>query len=204
LAFSATHLLIYRFVVVEGVDIAPPATTPEITQPLWSLPIVDARTDCGALSQRLYNEVATQFILTTDHKIINLFVPNNEDKAPHFIEMMEFNCPEAATFAIGFEKTFVQHLGHTILRLSFAWGTREVGSVNTGVLSSCVCSISLDYPTTCNGAQLPKFDKETGRIIQDSMNGVRVIDTALFAWLLPTSCGIMHHDLKLYNVKGVF
>jgi hypothetical protein len=172
--------MIYNFVIVEGVDPNPPADTPQITQPLWSLPVVGARTDRGALSQGLYNDLATHFILTTNHEILHLVVFNREGQAPHLIKMMEFDRPKAATSAIGFEKAFIQHERQTASRLSFSWDFREAESTDTQAPCSCVCAISQDYPTTSDGARLPKFDEETGRIIQDSLDGVWVVDTALY------------------------
>lgn len=179
-------MLIYEFYIVDGVEITTP--DPDIsgdTSPLWSLPLAGTRIDRGTLSQGLTDEFATHFILAGMNRILNVVVPNSEDQPPRLIEMMEFNRQGLTTSVIGFEKAFIQHVNQwgsrlgSVSRLSFAWGGRELRSIDPWPAGSCVCVFSKDYPTTCNGARLPKFDEESGRIVQDSMEGIRILDTAL-------------------------
>jgi hypothetical protein len=82
LAFSANHIMVYSFVVVEGADTASPPDALEITQPLWRLPLLEARADSSALSQGLSDQFTTQFILTTGAGVLNLVVPIATKKPP--------------------------------------------------------------------------------------------------------------------------
>jgi hypothetical protein len=93
---------------------------------------------------------------------------------------MKLDHPLGATSAIGFEKAFVHYPNKTISRLNFIWNSPNVGVFDLWPPGSCISAQSQDHPTTCNGARLPKFDEETGRIVQDSRDGVWVIDTTLY------------------------
>jgi hypothetical protein len=171
--------MVYSFAIVQRMDSAPPTYTSEITQPLWSLPLIDTRTNRGNLSQGLSNALTTHFFLATKDAILSLVVPISNNQPPRLIKMTELDRPRGATSVIGFGKAFLQYPDKTVSRMSFAWGTREVGSIEPWPPGSSIRAISYDYPTTCDGARLPKFDEETGRIVQDSWDGVWVIDSTL-------------------------
>jgi hypothetical protein len=179
LAFSDTHLMIYSFVIIEGVEATAPAIHPAPTQPLWSIPLAGTHTESGSLSQGLSNGRGTHFILTTMDRILNVIVPNSEVQPPRLIEMMEYHRQERSTSVVGFEKAFIQHRDDSISRLSFSWDDREDGSVNPWLGGSCAHVMSKDYPTTHHGAYPPRFDEGTGRIVQNLNDGLWVIDTAL-------------------------
>lgn len=150
--------------------------TSEIAQPLWSLPLAEARTDRGGLSQGLF----TPFVLTTRHRVIGLVIPHRRDQEPHLIQMMELDRhAEVPTCVGGFEKAFIQHTDRSVSRLSFSWDGREVGGVDPWLMGTCTRAVSRNYPPTFNGARLPKFDEETGRLVQDSAHGIWVGDTSL-------------------------
>jgi hypothetical protein len=179
--------MIFGFTIVEGVETtAPDLNTLEITLPLWSSPLAGVRTDRGALSVGLTNEHVTHFTLTAMDQILHIIVPNSDDQ-PRLIKMMDFDRQAIPTYVVGFGKAFFQHRDRSVSRLSFAWDEREIGSIDPWLPSSCVCVVSKDYPTTCNGARLPKFDEESGRIVQDSMEGIQIFDTALLYWADPNS-----------------
>ena len=90
--------------------------------------------------------------------------------------MMDFGQLEGLSFAIGFEKGVIQYGNRTVARLGFSWDVEDMGLCPK---ISCTCVLFRDYPTTPNGARPPKLDEETGRIVQDLIGGVLVIDTAL-------------------------
>jgi hypothetical protein len=174
--------MVFGFTIVEGVETtAPNSNTLETTLPLWSSPLAGLGTDRGTLSLGLTNEHVTHFTLTAMDRILNVIVPNRDDQ-PRLIKMMEFDRQAISTSVVGFEKAFIQHQDRSVSRLSFAWDEREVGSIDPWLQSSCVCVVSKDYPTICDGARLPKFDEESGRIVQDSMEGIQIFDTALLYW----------------------
>jgi len=167
--------MIYSFIILDGVDVAQPTFVPQITEPLWKLPFAGAQTDRCALSEGLSNDTATYFVVKAKN-IHELVVPHNENEAPHFRLLMEFDSLGCPTCAIGFERAFIQHEDISITRLNFsreAAGSGENRDSNTG--DSVVFR---DYPTTCNAARIPQLDEETGRIVQDLRHGFRVIDTA--------------------------
>lgn len=169
--------MIYSFDILDGVDDTPPAFTRHITEPRWKLPFFGTRTDRGALSEGLSTETATHFVVKA-RNMHGLIVPHNENEAPHFILLMEFEsdsfkCP---TYAIGIERAFIQHEEPLITRLDFSW---EAGLAENMSSSTCGSVAFTNYPTTCSGARIPKLDEETGRIVQDVRDGFWVIDTAL-------------------------
>ena len=173
-------MMIYSFVILEGVEVTPPTLVPQITEPRWKLPFTGTRTDRGALSEGFSNETATYFVVKA-RNIYGLIVPHDEHQAPEFrllMELEELDSSDCPTCAIGFEKAFVQHMDRSITRLSFSWETGEAEKIGSPPASNCDIVISRDYPTTCNGARIPQLDEETGRIVQDLRDGVRIIDTA--------------------------
>ena len=111
--------MIYSFVILEGVDVAPPTFVPQITEPLWKLPFAGTQTDHGALSEGLSNDTATYFVVKAKN-IHGLVVPHNENEAPHFHLLMEFDFSSCLTCAIGFERAFIQHKDISITRLDFS------------------------------------------------------------------------------------
>jgi len=168
--------MIYSFVIHEGVDVAPPTfVQPQITDPLWKLPFAGMQTDRGALSEGLSNDTATYFVVKAKN-IHELVVPHNENEAPHFHLLMEFDSSSCPTCAIGFERAFIQHEDLSIARLNFS---REAADNGENMGSSTRGSVVFrEYPTTCNVTRIPQLDEETGRIVQDLRHGFRVIDTA--------------------------
>jgi hypothetical protein len=170
-------MIIYRFVIVVGAEITPPTMAPHITEPLWKLPLAGTRTLHGGLSQGLSNGVATYFIVKAE-ALFEVAIPHDERQVPSVRQLTVLEQPKDLTYAIGFEKAFIQHSDRSITRLSYSWGTRE-GDKDECHVSSCIPVISGDYPTTPNGARLPKLDEETGRIVQDFREGILVIDTAI-------------------------
>jgi hypothetical protein len=175
LAFSSMQMLIYSFVIAE---VEPTVTTllPDITQPLWDIPLSKTRTGHGSLSQGITNRLGTCFIIHARNQILGLVIPHRQDQAPRSIEMMDFGQLEGLSFAIGFEKGVIQYGNRTVARLGFSWDVEDMGLCPK---ISCTCVLFRDYPTTPNGARPPKLDEETGRIVQDLIGGVLVIDTAL-------------------------
>ena len=172
LAFSEEHMMIYSFAILEGVEFTLPTFVPRITEPRWKLLFAGTRTDRGALSEGLLNETATYFVVKAIN-IHGLIIPHNENEAPHFYLLMELDSSRCPTCSIGFERAFIQHEDRSITRPNFSW---EVAGENG---NTCDTLVFKDYPTTCNGAQIPQLDEETGRIVQVLRDGFRVIDTAL-------------------------
>jgi hypothetical protein len=111
LAFSEEHMMIYSFVSVGGVEVTAPTVAPHVTEPLWKLPFAGTRTDRGALSEGLSNEIATYFVVKAKN-IHGLIVPHNRHQVPHFRQLMEFDSPKDPTCAIGFEKAFMIGQSH--------------------------------------------------------------------------------------------
>jgi hypothetical protein len=167
--------MIYSFVILDGVGDTPPTFAPHITEPCWKLPFAGTRTDRGALSEGLSKETATYFVVKR-RNIHGLVVPHNENEAPHFHLLMEFDSSRCPTCAIGIERAFIQHEDLSITRLNFSW---EAGKAENMGSSTCGSLVFTDYPTKCNEARIPQLDEETGRIVQDLRDGFRVIDTAL-------------------------
>jgi ferredoxin len=144
--------MLYSFAVLEGVEFIPPTFAPHITEPRWKLSFAGTRTDRGALSKGLSNETATYFVVEA-RNIHGLIIPHNENEAPHFYLLMEFDSSRCPTCAIGFERAFIQHEDRSITRLNFSW---EVAGENE---NTCDTLVFRDYPTTCNGAQIPQLDE---------------------------------------------
>jgi hypothetical protein len=174
LAFSEDHLLVYSFVTAGEAGVAPPVVALDATEPLWKLSFTGTQIDCGGLSQGLLNETATYFVVHA-RNLYALIVPHDEHQTPHFYPLVEFDSSKNPMCAIGFEKAFIQHMDRSITRLNFACEKGEAS--DTGSLPDSV--VFRDYPTTHNGARIPKLDEETGRIVQDLRFGFRVVDTAL-------------------------
>ncbi|KAF8804488.1 hypothetical protein BYT27DRAFT_7106757, partial [Phlegmacium glaucopus] len=170
-------IMIYRFVTAGGTQITAPTGAPHITEPVWKIPLSGMRTDRGALSEGLSIEIATYFVIRA-RNLHGLIIPHDEYQAPHLQVLMEFDSPKDPTCAIGFEKAFIQHLDRSATRLSFSWEKQDAQNIVSRPLGSCVRVVSRDYPSVSNGARLVKLDEETGRIVQDSIKGIQVIDTA--------------------------
>jgi hypothetical protein len=174
LAFSEDHMLVYSFVTAGEAGVAPPVVAPDVTEPLWKLPFTGTRIEHGGLSQGLTNETATYFVVHA-RILYALIIPHDEHQTPHFHPLIVFDSSKNPICAIGFEKAFIQHLDRSITHLNFSWEKGEASDTS----SSPVSVVFRDYPTTYNGARIPKLDEETGRIVQDLRFGFRVIDTAL-------------------------
>ena len=172
--------MIYSFVILDGVEDTPPTFAPHITEPHWRVPFAGTRTDLGGLSEGFSNETATYFVVKAENSIYGLIVPHNENEAPRFHLLMEFDSSRCPTCAIGFERAFIQHEDLSVTRLDFSWAA--AGELE--IMSSRTCSsvVFRDYPTTCNGTRIPQLDEETGRIVQDVKGGFRVIDTCLHGY----------------------
>ena len=172
--------MIYSFVTLEGVEVTPPTFVPRVIEPRWKLPFSGTRTDRGALSEGFSNETATYFVVRA-RNIHGLIVPHDGHQAPEFrllMELEEFDTSDYQTCAIGFEKAFIQHMDRSIARLSFSWEMGEDEVIGSSPASTCGIVIFKDYPTAFNGARIPQLDEETGGIVQDLRDGVRIIDTA--------------------------
>jgi len=176
LAFSSSCMMIYDFNIVKEVEVTGPNITSNITEPLWKLPFADTRTLHGALSQGLSTPAATRFIVKAK-ALHEITIPHNKHEVPYFRELMALEQLKDMTFAIGFEKSFIQHSDRSVMRLSLTQGIREQDKGDCFAHSDFPV-ISRDYPTTPNGARLPKLDEETGRLVQDFRDGFLVIDTA--------------------------
>lgn len=171
--------MIYSFVTVDGVDTIAPTTVPEITHPIWSMSLSQAGKRHSSLSRAIPHRLATHFILTAGNMISNLVIPTNEDQSPYLIEMTELSKGHTPTCVIGVEKAFVQHRDNSVSRLSFMWDDLNPGSTSPWSMRSCVRTVSREYPTSYDSIRPPKFDEETGCIVQNSRDGVWVLDTAL-------------------------
>jgi len=161
--------MIYSFIIPEGTQ---PTIVSRFPEPLWKLPFA---IDRGALSEGLSNDTVTYFVVKVKN-IHELIIPHNENEAPHFRLLMEFDSLGCPTCATGFEQASIQHEDILITRLNFsreASGKGENMDSNTG--DSVIFS---DYPTTYNADRIPKLDEEMGRIVQDLNHGFWVIDMA--------------------------
>jgi len=176
LAFSNEHAMIYSFAILEGVGISSPTFAPHITEPRWKLPFSGTRANRGTLSKGLWNETATYFVVKA-RDIHELVVPHNENEAPHFHLLMEFDSSPCPRCAIGFERAFIQHEDLSITRLNFS--REAAGEAENMGSKDCSSVVFRDSPTTCTGTRIPKLDEETGRIVQVFSYGFRIIDTAL-------------------------
>lgn len=157
-----------------------PTTAPAITQPIWQTSLPHAKLDLRlGVSPGLSNQLATHFILISGNLVYSLVIPKDEEE-PHLVKMMELKESITSSHVVGFEKAFIQWDG-IASHLSFTWGDREIGSVDPWLPDSCVESISDGYPVTRNSSLRPRFDEETGRIVQvsESRQTIQVIDTAL-------------------------
>lgn len=170
--------MIYSFVTVDGVDTIAPTTAPEITRPIWSMPLSQVGKRHSSLSPAVHHRLATHFILTAGNIISNLVIPTNEDQSPYLIEVTELSRGRPPTCVIGVEKAFIQHRDNSISRLSFTWDDFNPGSTKPWSMRSCV-HVSREYPTSYDSIRPPRFDEETGCIVQNSRDGIWVIDTAL-------------------------
>jgi len=85
---------------------------------------------------------------------------------------MEHDSSRCPTCTIGFERAFIQHEDRSITRLNCSW---EAARENE---NTCDTPFFRDYPTTCNGAQIPPLDEEMDRIVQVLRDDFRIIDTA--------------------------
>lgn len=121
-------MMIYNFVILEGVEVTPPPFVPQVTEPRWKLPFARTRRDRGGLSGAFSNETATYFVVKAGNTIHGLIVPHNEHQAPEFCLLLEFEefdswvCP---TSTVGFEKAVIQYVDRSATRLSFSWETGE-------------------------------------------------------------------------------
>jgi len=152
-------------------EVAAPTVVPHVTEPLWRLPFAGTRTDRGALSEGFSNEVATYFVVKLARNLHGLIVPHNWYQIPHFRQLMGFDSPRNPTCAIGFEREFVQHRDRLTTHPSFSWEKGEVENMGSSLARTCGSVISRDYPTTCIGARIPQLDEETGRVVQELIDG---------------------------------
>ncbi|KAF8959736.1 hypothetical protein BDZ97DRAFT_2042290 [Flammula alnicola] len=149
LAFCDAKTMIYSFVPVR-VDVTAPTIVPHVAEPLWELPFGATRADRGALSEGFSDEIVVK-----GRNLHGLTIPHNRHQAPHFRQLMEFDSPRDPTYAIGFEKAFIQHMDRLTTRLSFSWEEGEAENMGSCPASSCVRVTSRDYITKCNGVRLP-------------------------------------------------
>jgi hypothetical protein len=126
--------MIYRFVIDEGMETVPPTIPPDNIRPLWSISLAGERTDFGSLSQGLYDELATHFMLHRGSRSR----PCHSEQLHRLIPKMEFDRQKISTYAVGFQKAFIQHGNLPVSRLSFAWGDRQVYSPDSWPLGSFV------------------------------------------------------------------
>lgn len=73
---------------------------------------------------------------------------HNENEAPHFHLLMEFDSSRCPTCAIGIERAFIQHEDLSITRLNFSWEAGEAENMGSSTYGSVVFT---NYPTKCNG-----------------------------------------------------
>lgn len=119
---------------------------------------------------RLYSTSVASFNMRPTDLITNL--------QPHFVKMMDLDEPITTSHGIGFERTFV-HWDGVASHLSFSWGNREIGNVDSWLPDSCVEAVSDGHPVMRNPSLRPQFDEETGRIVHASRDTVQVVDAAL-------------------------
>ena len=169
-------MMIYSFNTVEGMDTTAPTLTSDVTEPLWKIPFSGTRTNLGGLSEGISDETASYFVVKAK-TLHSLLIPHDDDQTPRFREFARFDRTGMSTCAIGFQKAFLQHSDQSITRLSFSGKPQDLDDIVAYPSSRVVTS--REYPTVPSGAQLPKLDEETGRIVQDLMkDGVMIIDTA--------------------------
>lgn len=166
---------------MDGVETIAPTTAPGITRPTWSMPLVQEGKRRSSLSLAVQHPLATHVILTAGNVISNLVIPTHDDQSPYLAEMMELPKlgSEPPSCVVGVGRAFVQHTDNSVSRLSFTWEDRNPGNRSSWPPGSCVHTDSRDYPTAYDNIRPPILDEETGCIIQDSRDGLWVVDTAL-------------------------
>jgi len=163
--------MMYSLATLEGVEVNPRTFIPQITEPHWKLPFAATRTDRPLLSQGFSNESATYF-LVKGRNIYALIVPHDEHQTPYFDLLMVLD--ERTPCAFGVEKAFIQQKqkDQSITYLRFSWEKGEAKKIDSSPASI------RDGFKFFRGYHAPQLDEETGRIVQDLKDGLRIIDTA--------------------------